>query len=474
MRWLRISVLALAGALALAGVALYLIGAGQLVRTARGPEIPKPLAGVSPHRMQVILFRDTVLANERGATRTQLNAFDAFTRELYWRSDGLSGERLTLEYSRGLALFDNAHTTVIDPKVKRGALRLHWFADGLYVVKAAPALEPVLGARVVAIEGRDPEELLKLLVPYVPGVDGWRRYRSEALFTAPSMLRALGASTDETSLLLDFEKPGQPRARLAIAVEAAPPPGDAFREFRHLFPGDESFGTKGWLRAGDAIAAKPLYLSQLPNPFARAWLADLGAEYVRLDGSNSTREIDLPSFLDATIDEIRAHRARHAIVDLRFDWGGNYMLARQFAPKLADAVPADGKIFLVTGPNTFSAGLILAARIKHFAGDRVVLVGEPVGDRLQFWAEGLDVELPPNNPELYLSTALHDLANGCRWLDRDCFILDKFFPAAAGSLEVAVPARNTFADYMAGRDNALERIAETIRGMQRRSSAHDR
>ncbi|HEX4330868.1 MAG TPA: hypothetical protein VH040_01910 [Usitatibacter sp.] len=462
MRWLRISVLALLAAVVIAAALLFLIGAGQLVRTARGARVPATVRGVSPHRTQVVLFRDTVLANERSGSPAQLNAFESSTRELYWRSDALSGERLVIEYLRALALFDNAHSTIIDLKVKRVPLRFHWFSDGLYVVKVAPGLDPLLGAKVVGLEGRDPEELLRLLEPYVPGVPGWRRYRSEALFTSPAVLRALGASSDESMLLIDYEKPGQARGSLAVVVQASPPPGDAFREFRHVLPGDESFETKGWLRAGDAIAKKPLYLRDLPSPFARAWLPELKAEYLRLDGSNSTQQVDLPSFLDASVDEMEANGAKHAIVDLRFDWGGNYMLARRFAPRLASAIPADGRIFVITGPNTFSAGLILAARIKHFAGPRVVVVGEPVGDRLEFWAEGLDVELPPNDPELYLSTAKHDLAHGCRWLDRDCFVLDKLFPAAAGSLDVVLPARNSFADYMGGRDAALERIAAAI------------
>ena len=462
MRWLRIPVLAVLAAAAIAAAALFLIGAGQLVRTSRGPELPMPVKGVSPHRAQVVFFRDAVLANERSGTRAQMNAFDAFTRELYWRADTLSGERLALEYSRALAFFGNAHSTVLDPKLRRIPLRLHWFSDGLYVVKAAPGLELLLGARVVGLEGRDPGELLRLLEPYVPGVEGWRRYRSETLLTSPATMRALGASADETTLVVDYEKPGQARSSLAIAVQAEPPPGEAFREFRHLFPGDESFETKGWTRASDAIAVKPLYLRELPNPFARAWLPGLKAEYIRLDGSNSTPQVDLPSFLDAAVDEALANGAKHAIVDLRFDWGGDYMLARRFAPRLAGAIPADGKIFVITGPNTFSAGLILAARIKYFAGTRVTVVGEPVGDRLEFWAEGLDVELPPNGLELYLTTARHDLAHGCRWLDRDCFIFDKFFPAAAGSLEVAIPARNSFADFMSGRDAAMERISAAI------------
>jgi len=464
MRWLGISVLGLLAAAAIVAVALFLIGAGQFVRLQRGPQWPLTEPGLSAHRTQVVYFRDAVLANERSGSRAQVNALESFTRELYWRADGLSDERLTMELARALAAYGNAHSTVIDPRLRRVPLRFHWFADGLYVVKAAPAMEAMLGARVLAIEGRDPEDVLTLLRPYIPGAEGWQRYRSEYFLSAPAALRAAGASGDESAMVIDYAKPGGARASLAVAVEPKPPEADAFREFRHLLPGDESFGTGRWLRAADLVASPPQRFRAMPNPFARAWLEDLGAEYVRLNGSNSTREVDLPSFLDDTIAEIQAHHARTAIVDLRFDWGGNYMLARRFAPGLAAALPADGKVFLITGPNTFSAGLILAARIKRFAGPRTVIVGEPAGDRLAFWAEGLDMVMPMSGVELYLSTAAHDLAEGCRWLDRDCFVLDKFFPAAAGSLDVAMPARETFADFAAGRDVAMERIRTALRG----------
>ncbi len=463
MRLVRTAALALAAAFAVVALALFLIGGEQLVRTMRGPEVPAPEPGLSAHRGQVVFFRDAVLANEHGASRAQVNAFEAFTRELYWRSDALSDERLTLEMLRAMALFDNAHSTIIDPRLRRVPLRFHWFRDGLYVMKAAPGLEPLVGARVMAIEGRDPEELATRLRAYIPGVEGWQRYRSEYFLSSPAVLSALGISSDSSAMVIEYARPGGLTKSLAVPVEEKVPEGDAFGEFRHLLPGDESFGTKGWIRAADAIANKPTYLTGLPGPFARAWLPEMNAVYVRLNGSNSTPEVDLPAFLDQAIGEIESRKAANAIVDLRFDWGGNYLLARRFAPRLADALPPDGRVFVITGPNTFSAGLITAARIKRFAGARTTIVGEPVGDRLRFRAEGLEVGVPGSGAALYLSTAGHDLADGCRWLDRECFVIDKFFPAAAGELTPALAASPSFADFIAGRDPVMDRIREVAR-----------
>jgi hypothetical protein len=433
------------------------LGGWQLVRVALGPKLPSSAA--TP---DAVYLRDTVLANERSGGEARRSAFENFSRELVARSASLDDEALSLEAARGLALFDNAHTHVTDSHLRRLPLRFHWFADGLYVVKARAQYEALLGARVVSIEDTDPEELLHQLQPFIPGVEGWRRYRSEYFLSAPATLRALGVSTDVNAVAFEFHQRGGANVTLAIPADAKVPPSDAFREFRHMLPADTSFGTEGWLRLADGIDPKPLYLRDMPSPYALTWLESERALYVRLNGSVNTREIDLPTFLELALHDVVEHHARHAIVDMRFDWGGGYQLTRKFSAQLAGALPARGKVFIITGPNTFSAGLITAARLAHFAGPKAVIVGESLGDRLTFWAEGLEVTLPRSQVEMYLTTAAHDLKDGCRLFDPDCFILDKFMGVAVGELVPGVPARNTFADFIAGRDVAMERIRGII------------
>lgn len=454
-------VLTIAASVALiGGAALFSIGGWQLARIAMGPRLP-PHA--SPARdSDAAFFRESVLANERSGSAAQRAAFDDYSADLAKRAPKLEEPALALEYARALALFDNAHTHVIDARLKRLPLRFHWFADGLFVVKAGPGREGLVGARVVSMEGRDPEQLLRELGPYIPGVEGWKRYRSEYFLSAPATLIALGASEDAATVDMEFAKRDGSTARLAIAADDEVLPADAFREFRHLLPLDKSFETEGWVRLADGIDPKPLYLREMPSSFDRVWLEEEGAMYVRLNGSNSTQLIDLPVFLDETLEAIRAHHAKHAIVDLRFDWGGDYMLTRAFSSELANALAPGGKVFIITGPNTFSAGLILAARLKYFAGSRAIVVGEPVGDRLQFWAEGLDVTLPRSQVELYLTTASHDFAAGCKLFERDCFVLDKFVGVAAGDLTPNLHAANTFGQFVSGHDAALDRIQEVI------------
>jgi hypothetical protein len=457
MRLMIRAVAVLFAAAAILIAVVLALGGWQLVRVALGPVLPSSAA-----TDDALYFRATVLANERSGSAAQRIAFDAFSREIVARRASLDDEALSLQVAQALALFDNAHTHVTDSRLRRLPLRFHWFADGLYVVKVRPQYESLLGARVVSIEDTDPEDLLQQLRPFLPGVEGWRRYRSEYFLSAPATLRELGASTDANSTVFEFRKRGGAAVTLAIPVDAKVPPSDAFREFRHLLPLDASFGTEGWLRLADGVEPKPLYLRDMPSPYALTWLEKERALYVRLDGSVNTRQIDLPTFLEQARHNVVEHHAKYAIVDLRFNWGGGYELTREFSADLAKALPADGKVFIITGPNTFSAGLIMAARLAHFAGPRAVIVGEPLGDRLQFWAEGLQATLPRSQVEIYLTTAAHDFKDGCRLFDQDCFILDKFMGVAVGELAPRVTARNTFDDFVSGRDQAMARILEII------------
>ena len=81
-------------------------------------------------------------------------------------------------------------------------------------------------------------------------------------------------------------------------------------------------------------------------------------------------------------------------MDLRFNSGGDLVVARDFFEKLAHEAWADrpGRLFVIVGRCTFSAGLYHAAQMKQLS--RAIFVGEPVGDRLDYWAEGGQIVLP--------------------------------------------------------------------------------
>ena len=106
---------------------------------------------------------------------------------------------------------------------------------------------------------------------------------------------------------------------------------------------------------------------------------------------------------------------------------------------------------------TFSASIITAALVKHFAGSRSVVVGERPRDRLVFWAEGNQMTLPNSKIDIPISTGMHDWARGCRDWSR-CHWPNIWYGAiGVGSVEPDVKVSWSFADYRRGVDTVLER-----------------
>jgi hypothetical protein len=172
----------------------------------------------------------------------------------------------------------------------------------------------------------------------------------------------------------------------------------------------------------------------------------------------------LRTFVERTFEEAAARQPRFAVVDLRSAPGGSYPRAAELTRDLPALIPEGGKIFILTSGNTFSAGIVTAARLKYFSGARAEIVGEPVGDHPQFWAEAATrIVLPNSALRVGYATGYHDWENGCSFTQiLVCYPPNYFMGVAAGDLDPTVPVSWSFADYLEGKDTALERILQII------------
>ncbi|MFO7368761.1 MAG: hypothetical protein R6X09_00650 [Bacteroidales bacterium] len=145
------------------------------------------------------------------------------------------------------------------------------------------------------------------------------------------------------------------------------------------------------------------------------------------------------------------------VIDLRFNTGGNYMLPLKLAKKVPKIVDHDSKIYLITSNMTFSAGLVTAARIKYFAKDKIVIVGEKAGDNLKFRAEGIFYKLPNSGLTIQDSKYAHDWADN-KFIPFRTFWLNLLFGVPAKDLEVDEEIEISYKDYSNGRDPILDWI----------------
>lgn len=455
VKWVLLACLGLV----LSGVGGFFgLGGMQVITVIAGPQLPTAAQPGSP-ATDLEFLRTAVLANERGVTRRQRERF----LELVDADPApASAEQLTLVAARALSAFDNAHTTVVAPLMRRLPVRFHWTADALIIVKARPEYASLVGRRVVALGGRTPEEMLAAMPELVGGgTTGWVRYRSEYYFSAPAALALTGAEVEGHAVELRSVDAFGVEESLILTADPEPMRGDPFWDFLNAMPGDAHFDTEGWVTLLRRDQSLPLYQREPERLFLVEDLPEHNAVYLRMNAAIDDEMESIRQFAQRAMSQIEASRPRNIIVDFRHNRGGDYIAVLPLVRALSGATPEEGRLYLITGPNTFSAGLLAGSQFKRHIPDRLTVVGQEAGDHLRFRGEGMLVRLPATGVEVYLSTAWDDVAETCGWFD-DCWPPNKFFLRGVGGLDPDINVANTWQSYAGGQDLVVEAIFADI------------
>ena len=388
----------------------------------------------------------------------------ALTADLSTRAPAMSDAQFVFGLARIAGLADNGHDSLHlgqgswRPKL-RLPVRMIWFDDALLIARAGPEAAELLGASILALDGLTPGELMERLRPLQGGVDGYRRWTLNWVFHNPEALHALGVARHPDRVKLQLRlADGRAVTRIVSALPAEEiPPGQV--PARYWIPAPwEGEREKGWRAAADPASA-PLYLQE-PNAWFRMIdLADPDALYVQFRSNFDEGEAKIAPFVAGVAHRLKSSPPRNLILDLRFDTGGDNTQNRDLMREIAQRVP--GRIYLLVGNYTFSAGIASAAALKHDGGDKVTIVGAPIGDRMHWWSEhGEPVCLPASKVCFGVNTGYWNLVEGCRDNPR-CY--GDQFDLAVPTLEPALPAPLTSQDWLANRDPGMIAIATDLK-----------
>jgi hypothetical protein len=432
-----------------------------IVAAAHADQTPNALSRT--RRADLEIARTAYVERSRAFTNANRLRALRFIDRAEQSADSMSAEEFLLTILQIPAFADNGHDVLNDddgawyPQA-RLPLRMIWFPEGWVVARAAPAVNDLLGAKVMRIEGLSPAALLARLRPMWGGPDNYRRWNLEWIIESAGLLHALGLAERPDRLRLDLELGDGRRAERSIAFvprTSVPQGGDPVRLWSaELWPGEAE---KGWRSAPSR--PQPLYLQEGAKFLRVALLPELDALYVQFRAhydSPDERIADLMHSVDTAIAE---HHPRHLMVDLRFDIGGNTELTRDWLRSLPARIPE--RIYVLVGHYTFSAGIVAAAALKHDGTARVRIVGENLADRLVFWSEGENVCLPSSHYCLRATTGLWDLKDGCGG-QVGCY--SDQYQVIVGTLRPDLPAPITIAAWLAGRDPGLDAVRRDLTG----------
>lgn len=411
---------------------------------------------VAEARLQDIEHFEHVRRNERSMTDAIRARFDARVAALEAQAATLSDAEFMLGLARAQAEIDNGHSNTSPTRLVAGfprlPVRLTDMAGELRILRARSGQAALLGARVDAINGVPAGQAAARFRDVFGGNDAFVATLVPALLDAPDFLAAVGLAEPAGAVVLDLTLADG--RGMAVSLDAEPADPDAPR----AFPGDLP---QPWVMADDWMAVQPpgspLYLA---HPDRGYWMERIEAGNVAYIALRTNLDDDSAESLNAFAarirDELAAEPARAIIVDQRFSGGGDLTMTHELMASLPELT--EGRVYHLVSGNTFSAAIVNVASTVEVAPDRTLLVGEPVGDRLQFWAEGWAYTLPNSGFRARYSTGYYDFQNGCEGLFRCHWGSWHIFPILVDDLDLDIAAPLTFDAFAAGRDPALDAV----------------
>ena len=349
------------------------------------------------------------------------------------RIPNLERNEIIVGMMRIAAMIGDGHTRV-DPRKDAAfgfpslPLTLYLFDDGLWVRATAPGFEKLLGARVEAIGGVPAEEAIRRVSALASRENAIGPRAYVPLYLAmPDVLEAIGLSDSRNHASLSLVREGRRWIEKVSAGEVAP-----------LWPADTDISLvtpEGWSDARSV--PQPLWL-QAPLELHRlAEVPGHSAVYAQLNMVSEYKGQTLEAFGQAIAAKAQATNPRAVILDLRLNRGGNGDLGNRFIPSLVRIEDADTRLFVLTGRGTFSASQFLLDDLDRLTD--TVFIGEPASSRPTGYGDGYRATMP--NSGISIRTSIKYWQSGQDMRDWT-------------AIDIAPGYR--FADYLAGRDPALE------------------
>ncbi|HYN82907.1 MAG TPA: hypothetical protein VES88_15570 [Gemmatimonadaceae bacterium] len=343
-----------------------------------------------------------------------------------------SDERVLFEMQRLAAHVGDGHTYVLPLGAERvrGSvipLRFYLFSDGLFVIDASAGHEGWIGSKLISIGNTSSAVILERMKPAI-SADNRFGYR----WIGPPFLNLRGVIESVADGVTSDSIPVTLRDRAGrlhkLKFASGPPPRmqGVPKLMASRLPG---------------APAPPIWLRQVEKNFWMSSLSD-GAFYVQFNQVRDGDTEPLSQSGAALKQELTAKRPSRVILDVRHNNGGNSYLY----PPIIDALTTwerdvpSGKLYVLTGRNTFSAAQNFIAQLDRRT--RAVFVGEPSSSKPNFVGEENNLALPWSGAMVSISNRYHENIPGDKreWIEPD--------------LKIELSS----SQYFANRDPVLERL----------------
>jgi hypothetical protein len=320
---------------------------------------------------------------------TPKDKFETAVAELDGKIDHLNSDEIYVGLDRLANLIGDAHTYVEFPRDNANLpLDIRRFGDEWRIAIVAPGYEPALGARVVAIQNvplARARELAATITP-IAETDSLKEARVDGFLTTGMALHGLGIIPDRNS------------ARYALATDDGK---EIVVDFKALPAGQQP----KWV-----YVAAQLPLSEQPvnGSAACTYLREARTLYCNVRWIR-----DLAGPAKEMFETLRREHPDKLVIDLRHNGGGDYNVGVKhlIEPLRKEKdINRKGHLFVLIGPNTFSAAMSNAAQFRSLT--EATLVGQSIGERPNSYQEVKQFTLPNSHFVVHYSTRYYKFVEG--------------------------------------------------------------
>jgi hypothetical protein len=303
-------------------------------------------------------------------------------------------------------------------------ITLNWFCDDLVVTAVEPRYKEALACRVVRFGSLSPVRVETLLGPYIP-------YENQAA------LRHRSDNLMSNAEILQREKIADANGHLQVTCAKA----DGSELTMDLAPQPRR-RTGKLINATDALNIPPLFCRKRSGEnYWFEYLPDTQTMYIRYNSCHEMPELPFVTFAANVFSIVDTKPVQRVILDVRGNGGGSPSVANPLIEhmKLRPRLSARGHFYVLINEGTFSAAMDTAVTLRKKFNP--ILIGDTSSNTpTHYGSAGDPIELP--NSRLTVHYATKYLRYGKRLNEE--------------SLDPDIPVPRTLANYIAGRDAALE------------------
>jgi len=397
----------------------------------------KPETRIAAWHQDLNYLRNDYLKVDRSFTENSKKRFISEIDSISNNLNSLTDNQIHVRIIHAVALSNNAHSQVNYRFLPRIGIIASWFKEGLFITKTSYSKRHHLGKRISRVNNLSIDKIVTVFSDYIPGNIYDKQNTIPNLIIRPDFWNGINTQYIPNQLIIEMiDSLGQqetdtfriePINSTLINLYGSDKPDSIFVKYEKSF---------------DNL---PLYLSSLNNS---AIYKKINDELIYIQINSSTNKgISLSNFSDNLQEQLDSNSFKNIILDIRMNNGGNYNLTRTIEKQILQELSENhGNLFLITGNQTGSAAIMLAASLKSHLQNSVTIVGEPIGDNLIFWGEPKIFKLPNSELQISASTYQHDLKNG-RFIPFKTYWGNLFCDFETNGLDIDIPVEISINDY---------------------------